>query len=126
LVGESSGEKIIASIGRFGPYIKKGDDFRSIPKDKDLFLITLSEAEAIFAEEKKGRGGRKKATILKDFGIDTGTGKPIQILDGKYGPYVSNGTKTFASVPKEMNIEEITLDKAKELLANKKSKRKKK
>ncbi len=126
LVGESSGEKIIASIGRFGPYIKKGDDFRSIPKDKDLFLITLPESEAIFAEEKKGRGGRKKATILKDFGVDADTGKPIQILDGKYGPYVSNGTKTFASVPKEINIEEITLDKAKELLSNKKSKRKKK
>ncbi len=120
ILGESNGLPVTATIGRFGPYLKRGDDFRSIPKDNDLFSITLPEAEAIFATEKKGRGGRAKATVLKDLGVDPKTEKPIQLLDGRYGPYISNGTRTFISLPKEMTQEELTLEKALDLLASKK------
>ena len=126
VVGELSGEPVTASVGRFGPYLKKGDDFRSIPADKDLLTITIAEAETIFAQEKKGRGGRKKATLLKELGADPKTGKPVQILDGRYGPYVSNGTRTFVSVPKDILPVAVTLEQALAWLSEKKQKRKKK
>lgn len=118
VVGDIAGEKVTASIGRFGPYIKKGDDFRSIPKDKDVLTITIEESTQIFAEEKKGRG-RKKATVLKELGIDPTSEKPFQILDGRYGPYISNGTRTFVSVPKDTPPESVTLEQAVALLGAK-------
>ncbi|MEK7624913.1 MAG: type I DNA topoisomerase [Patescibacteria group bacterium] len=122
VIGESKGEKIIASVGKFGPYLKKGDDFRSIPKEKDILTITLAEAEEIYAEEKKSR--RKKSTVLREFGADPETGKPVQALEGPYGPYVSNGTRNFGSIPKDTKLEEITLAQALELLKQKKGKKK--
>lgn len=125
-LGQSNGETITASIGRFGPYIKKEADFRSIPRDKDLFALTLPEAEAIFAQEKKGRGGRKKAAVLKELGADPKSGKPVQILDGRYGPYVSNGTRTFVSLSKDTKPEDVTAEQALQLLAEKKQKKKSK
>lgn len=125
VMGESDGNPITANVGRFGPYIKRGDDFRSIPKDKDIFSITIEEAKELLAQEKKGRG-RKKATVLKDLGIDPTTEKPLQILEGRYGPYVSNGTRTFASIPKGTSPSEMTIDQALELLTAKKEKKKKK
>ncbi len=117
-VGDMDGELITASIGRFGPYLKKGTDFRSIPKDKNLFTISLDEAIAIFKEEKKGRG--RRATVLKELGTDPTTQKPLQILDGKYGPYISNGTRTFVSLPKDTKPEDVTAEQALALLAEKK------
>lgn len=121
-IGESNGEKIIASVGKFGPYLKKGDDFRSIPKEKDILTITLAEAEEIYAQEKKTRS--RKSKVLKDFGIDPTTSKPIQALEGPYGPYVSNGTRTFASIPKDTKIEEMTMEQALDLLKQRKGKKK--
>lgn len=123
-VGDIAGEKVVASVGRFGPYLKKGDDFRSIPKDKDLMLITIEEAIAIFAEEKKGRGGRKKATVLKELGTDPSTEKALQVLDGRYGPYISNGSRIFASLPKDVKPEDVTVEQALAWLADKKTKKK--
>ncbi len=123
-IGESAGEKITASVGRFGPYLKKGDDFRSIPRDKDILNITLAEAEAIFAQEKKSRN--KKSTVLKDLGSDPKTSKPVQILDGPYGPYISNGTRTFVPIPKDAKPEDITLTQALQLIQEKKEWKKKK
>ena len=122
-LGEIDGEPVIATNGRFGPYLKKDDDFRSIPKDKDLMTITLEEAREIYAEEKRGRRTKK---VLKALGTDPKTDKPVEILDGKYGPYVSNGTRTFASLPEHTKPEDMTLEKALELLAEKKGKKKKK
>ena len=124
-VGEIDEENVVASIGRFGPYLKKGTDFRSIPKDKDLFDITLQEAKEIYAQEKKGRGARSKK-VLKELGADPKTEKPVQVLDGRYGPYVSNGTRTFASLPKDTKPEDVTLGQALEWIKEKKSKKKKK
>jgi DNA topoisomerase-1 len=124
-IGESSGEKITASVGRFGPYLKKGDDFRSIPKDKDILTITLREAEEIFAQEKKGRGRRAKK-VLKELGKEPKTGEPVQVLDGPYGPYISNGTRTFAPVPEGVKPEDVTLEQALKLIEEKKNKKAKK
>ena len=121
-IGVSNNEKIIASVGKFGPYLKKSDDFRSIPKEKDILLITLDEAEEIYAQEKKTRS--RKSKVLKDFGIDPTTSKPIQALEGPYGPYVSNGTRTFASIPKDTNLETMTIEQALDLLKQRKGKKK--
>lgn len=124
-VGDIDDEPVVTSVGRFGPYLKKGDDFRSVPKDLDIFDITIDQAKEIFSQEKKGRG-RRKATVLKELGEDEKTGKPLQVLDGKYGPYISNGTRTFASVPKGVDPESVTAEQAKEWLKEKKSSKKKK
>ena len=121
IIGESNGEKILASVGKFGPYLKKAGDFRSIPKEKDILTITLAEAEEIYAQEKKSR--RRKSTVLREFGLDPDTNKPVQVLEGQYGPYISNGTRTFASVPKDTNLEQMTLAEAIDLLKQKKSKK---
>lgn len=118
------GNDIVAGFGRFGPYVKRGDDFRSVPKDQDILTITLADAEALFAQEKKGRG-RRQAKVLRELGVDPAK-KPIQILDGKYGPYISNGTRTFVSVPKEQAVESITLEQALQMLAEKKGKKRSK
>ena len=123
-IGEINGVKVTASVGRFGPYLKKDDDFRSIPKDKDILTLTLEDAKEIYAQEKKGRG-KRKTKILKELGEEPKTSKPVQILDGPYGPYISNGTRTFAPVPKDTNIEDITLAQALELIKEKKGKKKK-
>ncbi|OGH77798.1 MAG: DNA topoisomerase I [Candidatus Magasanikbacteria bacterium RIFOXYC2_FULL_40_16] len=124
-IGEIDGGKITASVGRFGPYLKKGEDYRSIPKDKDILTITLEEAKELYAQEKKTRT-RKKASILKELGEDPKTKKSIQVLDGPYGPYISNGTRTFAPIPKDTQPEEMTLELALRLIEEKKAKKKKK
>lgn len=125
-LGEIDGVAVTASIGRFGPYLKRDDDFRSLPKDHDLLTVTLEEAQVIFAQEKKTRG-RKKATVLKELGEDPKSKKTVQVLDGRYGPYVSNGTRTFASLPKDTDPEMVTLEQALGWIAEKKAgKRKRK
>ncbi len=121
-VGEIDGEMVITTIGRFGPYLKKGDDFRTVPKEEDLFTITLETAKEIYAQPKKGRGGRVKK-VLKELGKDPKTEKPVEVLDGKYGPYVSNGTKTYASLPKDTKPEDVTLKQALEWIKDKKKKK---
>ena len=121
-LGKIDGVEVIANIGRFGPYLKKDDDFRSLHKEFSLFTVTLADAEKIYAEPKKGRGGRVKK-VLKDLGKDPKTEKPIEVLDGKYGPYISNGTKTFVSLPENTKPEDMTLEKALELIKEKKKKK---
>ncbi len=122
-LGEIDGEKVVTSVGRFGPYVKRVDDFRSVPKEMDVLKITIDEAKELFAQEKKGRGRRTKK-VLKAVGKDPKTDKPVEVLDGRYGPYISNGTRTFASLPKDLKPEDVTLEKALELIKEKKSKKK--
>lgn len=122
-LGEINGIKVVASIGRFGPYLKKDDDFRSITKDHDLLTIDLQTATEIYSQEKKGRGG-KKATVLKEIGLDPKTEKKLQVLEGKYGPYISNGTRIFVSLPKNINPEDVTVLLAQKLIKEKKTKKK--
>ncbi len=117
-VWEKTGEPVTKDLGRFGPYVKSSTESRSIPKDKNLLDITLQEAVELLNTPKRGRG-RAGKTILKELGKDPKTEKTIQLLGGKYGPYVSDG-KTNASLPKGSNPETCTLEEALDLLSAKK------
>ena len=116
LVGRDaeSGEDIVANFGRFGPYIKRGSEFRSLASDAHVFEVDLDAAIELFRQEKPSRrsAGRK---LLRDLGSHPDSGAGVQLIEGRYGPYVSDGT-TNASLPKGMDSEVLTLDTAVGLL----------
>ena len=110
------GEVIVANVGRFGPYIKKGDDFRSLTPEDDVYTVTLERAKELLAQEKKSmRRQRAAAKELKALGPHPDSGAPVRVLDGRYGPYVTDG-ETNASLPKGTSPEALTMDEAKALL----------
>jgi len=113
----ATGEDVIATKGRFGAYVKSGEETRSIRhrKDLDVYAITLAEALRLLAEPKATRGRRATRTVLKDLGKDA-TGKPIHILDGPYGPYVTNGERN-ASLPEGIGPDDLTPEDAVDHLA---------
>jgi len=86
----ADGQEIVAQNGRFGPYIKKGADSRSLPSEEDLLTITLEEALAVLAQPKRGRGAVAKPP-LKELGPDPVSGRPIVVKEGRFGPYVTDG-----------------------------------
>ena len=112
LVGRDpeSGEEIVANFGRFGPYIKRGSEFRSLTDDAKVFEVTLDEAVELFKQEKPSRRGATRK-VLRDLGPHPDSGAVVQLLEGRYGPYVSDGT-TNASLPKDVGSEAVTLDTA--------------
>ena len=87
----ADGEEVTAQNGRYGPYIKKGTDSRSLGAEDELFTVTLEQAEAIFAQPKQRRG-RVAKPPLADLGPHPETGAPVRVLDGRYGPYITDGT----------------------------------
>jgi DNA topoisomerase-1 len=109
-----TGEEIVANFGRFGPYVKRGSDFRSLETDAQVFEVTLDQALELFSREKPSRrtAGRK---VLRALGPHPASGAPIQLLEGRYGQYVTDGT-TNASLPKDASGDTLTLDAAVELL----------
>ena len=111
---DGEGRDIVASPGRFGPYIKRGDDTRSLAAEDQLLTITLEEALALLAQPKRGRG-RQAAEPLAELGPSPDNGAPVKLLAGRYGPYVTDGT-TNASLPKAADPAAVTLDQAVELL----------
>ena len=115
LVGRDpeSDEEITANFGRFGPYVKRGSDFRSLASDAAVFEVGLDEAIELFRQEKPSRRGGRK--VLRELGAHPESGAGVQLLEGRYGPYVTDGT-TNASLPKDANADEVTLDRALELL----------
>jgi DNA topoisomerase-1 len=113
-VGESGGEEITAQNGRYGPYLKKGSDTRSLESERHLFSVTLAEAEAIFAQPKRRGRGTPKAP-LAELGVHPDSGSPVRVLEGRWGPYVTDGT-TNASLPRGVAPEELDLGRAVELL----------
>ncbi|WP_261624763.1 type I DNA topoisomerase [Nesterenkonia marinintestina] len=117
---DDDGEEITAQNGRFGPYLKKGSDSRSIDSEEQLFTITMEEAEAIYAQPKQ-RGRRAAAKPLAEFGQDPTTEKPVVVKDGRFGPYVTDG-ETNATLPRGTTVESLTGDRAFELLAEKRAK----
>jgi DNA topoisomerase-1 len=119
-VDPESGEEITAQNGRFGPYLKKGTDSRSLTSEDQLFTATLDEALAIYKEPKQ-RGRRAAAAPLREFGPDPVSGKPMQVKDGRFGPYVTDG-ETNATLPKDYDLSELTPERATELLAEKRAK----
>ncbi|MFL6078568.1 MAG: topoisomerase C-terminal repeat-containing protein, partial [Ornithinibacter sp.] len=115
------GDEITAQNGRYGPYLRKGTDSRSLESEEQLFSVTLEEALAIYAQPKaRGRGGRAAAGPLRELGADPVSGKPIVVRDGRFGPYVTDG-ETNATLRKDDDPEKITPERGYELLADKRA-----
>ena len=109
-LGELDDEPITVQNGRYGPYVKKGTDSRSLETEEQLFTLTLAEAKDLFAQPKaRGRGARASAPPLRELGDDPATGKPMVIKDGRFGPYVTDG-ETNASLRKGDEVESITVE----------------
>ncbi|MEA5453787.1 type I DNA topoisomerase [Sinomonas sp. JGH33] len=117
---DDEGNVITVQNGRFGPYLKKGTDSRSIGSEEEIFTITLEDALKIYAQPKT-RGGRTAAAPLAEFGDDPESGKPIVVKEGRFGPYITDGV-TNITVPRATPIEELTRERAVELLAEKRAK----
>jgi DNA topoisomerase I len=112
-----SGLPVTAGLGRFGPYVKHGDEFRSLEPGDDVHTVTLERALALLAAPKRGRRQRRAArTALAEVGSHPESGAPIRVLSGRYGPYVTDG-KTNASIPKGTDPSSITIDQALALLS---------
>ncbi|MET9023881.1 type I DNA topoisomerase [Actinopolymorpha sp. NPDC004070] len=114
------GEEIVALNGRYGPYVKKGTDSRSLGSEEELFTVTLEQAVELF-KQPKARGRRAAAAPLRELGEDPETGKPVVVKDGRFGPYVTDG-ETNATLRKDDEVESISLDRAADLLAEKRAK----
>jgi DNA topoisomerase-1 len=119
-VDPDSSEEITAQNGRYGPYLKRGTDSRSLATEDQIFEITLEEALKIYAEPKRrGRQG-VAAPPLRELGNDPASGKPMVIKDGRFGPYVTDG-ETNASLRKGDDVLSITDERAAELLADRRA-----
>ncbi|MFC0314401.1 type I DNA topoisomerase [Gordonia phosphorivorans] len=114
-----SGEEITAQNGRYGPYLKKGTDSRSLANEEQMFTVTLEEALKLYAEPKR-RGRAAAAPPLRELGEDSASGQPMVIKDGRFGPYVTDG-ETNASLRKGDEVATITPDRAMELLAERRA-----
>jgi DNA topoisomerase I len=111
------GEPIVANVGRFGPYVKHGSEFRSLEAEDDVYTISLERAKELLAKQKKSiRRQRVAPKELRVVGEHPDTKATVKILDGRYGPYVTDGT-TNASLPKGTAPEALSMDEAVGLLA---------
>ena len=110
----ADGTPVTAHHGRYGPYIKKGDDNRTLDSEDLLFTITLDECEKILAQPKRRRSQAAKGP-LKELGPDPATDRPMVIKEGRFGPYVTDG-ETNASLRTGDSVETITAERAAELL----------
>ena len=116
-----SGEDITAQNGRYGPYLKKGTDSRSLETEEQIFTVTLEQALEIFAQPKRRRGQAAARGPLRELGQDPATDKPVVIKDGRFGPYITDG-QTNVTVPRSEDPATITAERASELLAEKRAK----
>ncbi|UDY23814.1 type I DNA topoisomerase [Nocardioides sp. Kera G14] len=114
------GEEITAQNGRYGPYLKKGSDSRTLASEEQLLTITLPEALAIYAQP-KARGRAAAAAPLKEFGNDPVSGQPIVAKSGRFGDYVTDGEYN-ATLRKDDDLATMTLERAAELLAERRAK----
>ncbi|WP_159770970.1 type I DNA topoisomerase [Streptomyces sp. HM190] len=117
---DAEGQEITAQNGRYGPYLKKGTDSRSLQSEDQLFTITLEEALQIYSQPKQ-RGRAAAKPPLKELGADPVSGKPVVVKDGRFGPYVTDG-ETNATLRSGDSVETITPERGFELLAEKRAK----
>ncbi|MEU6194247.1 type I DNA topoisomerase [Streptomyces sp. NPDC047061] len=117
---DAEGQEITAQNGRYGPYLKKGTDSRSLTSEDQLFTITLEEALQIYSQPKQ-RGRAAAKPPLKELGTDPVSEKPVVVKDGRFGPYVTDG-ETNATLRSGDSVEEITPERGYELLAEKRAK----
>jgi DNA topoisomerase-1 len=114
-----SGEPITAQNGRYGPYLKKGADSRTLQSEQQIFDVTLEQALEIYAQPKYG--ARRASSALKEFDADPVSGKPIRIRDGRFGPYVTDG-ETNVTIPRGEDPLEVEFERAVQMLADKRAK----
>ena len=116
---EETGLPILARNGRYGPYICKGEDkgadSRSLDSEEQLFTVTMDRARELFAEPKRRRGQAAPQPPLRELGNDLVSERPVVVKEGRFGPYVTDG-ETNASLRKGDLVEEITIERASELL----------
>ena len=117
---DKDGVEITAQNGRYGPYLKKGSDSRSLESEDQIFSITLPEAEAIYAQPKQ-RGRAAAKPPLKELGADPASDRPMIIKEGRFGAYVTDG-EVNATLRRSDDVETITAERAAELLAEKRAK----
>jgi DNA topoisomerase-1 len=118
LVGKDpDGNEVFAAAGRYGPYVKRGEDFRSLESEEQIFTVGIEDALALLAAP-KARQRRAAAPPLRELGEDPATKKPVVIKDGRFGPYVTDG-ESNASLRRGQSVEEMTIEQASEMLAEK-------
>jgi DNA topoisomerase-1 len=117
----ADGEEITAQNGRYGPYVKKGTESRSLESEEQLFTVTLDQALALLAQPKQRRGRGQAKPPLRDLGPDPASGKQVVLKEGRFGPYVTDG-ETNASLRRGDDPESVTIERAAELLADRRSK----
>ena len=120
VVGAVDGEDVTAQNGRYGPYVKRGSESRSLETEEQLFTVTLEEANALFAQPPRRRGRGAARGPLRELGADSGTGRQILVKDGRFGPYVTDG-ETNASLRRGDTVEGVTPERAAELLAERRA-----
>jgi len=122
VVGEIDGDEVTAQNGRYGPYVKKAAESRSLETEGQLFTVTLEEALALLAQPPRRRGRKGAASgPLKELGADPTSGRAIVVRDGRFGPYVTDG-ETNASLRRGDSPDGVTLERATELLAERRAK----
>jgi DNA topoisomerase I len=114
-----TGAEIIATNGRYGPYIHRDKESRSLEREEELFTISLDQALALLREP-KARGGRAATAALRELGADPDTGKPLVVKNGRFGPYVTDG-ETNATLRQGDDVATVTLARAAELMADKRA-----
>jgi DNA topoisomerase-1 len=116
-------EPIMANLGRYGPYVQHHRTFANLSSVEEMFTIGLNRAVSLIADKKAGggRGGRAAPKVLKDLGAHPSSGDLVQVLDGRYGPYIKH-QKINATLPKDMDPGNINIDQALEILAEKEAK----
>ena len=120
-LGEVDGEPVTVQNGRYGPYVKRGTESRSLSTEEEMFTVTLDQAKALLAQPKaRGRGRAAAAPPLRELGNDPATSKPMVIKDGRFGPYVTDG-ETNASLRKGDEVATITPERGAELLAERRA-----
>jgi DNA topoisomerase I len=118
-VDPADGEEITAQNGRYGPYLKKGTDSRTLASEEQLLTITLEEALGVYAQPKQR--GRAAASAGRELGADPATGAKVVVKAGRFGAYVTDGEYN-ATIPRAEDSEQITLERAAELLAERRAK----
>jgi DNA topoisomerase-1 len=118
-VDSETGEEITVQNGRYGPYLKRGADSRTLTSEDQLFTITLDEASEIYKQPKVRRRGVAKSPI-KDLGVDSETKRQIIVKDGRFGAYVTDG-ETNATLRRGDTVEAMTIERAQELLAGRRA-----
>ena len=117
---DPAGEEVTAQNGRYGPYVKRGTESRSLDSEEQLLTISLEEALALLAQPKPRRGRGEAKPPLKELGPDPASGKPMLVKEGRFGPYVTDG-ETNASLRRGDDPESITVERGSELLADRRS-----